>query len=251
MFFQRIDSIYNGQFSELFNSHYIRHGFSTRLGGVSSPPYDTLNLGNGTEDKKELVSQNRTRFFHSLGIDPSRCVFPGQIHGDHVQTVTRAGACPDTDAVLTREPGLVLTIQTADCLPVYLIDPIQMVVGLVHAGWRGSRAGIVSKTVRQMMRDFGSAPTDIQVFIGPSIGPCCYEVDQNVSGQFDPHYLSGTWLDLWQYTEDQIQKVGIHRKKIYRANLCTRCHTNWFFSHRASQGKTGRMIAYLAIRPSK
>jgi YfiH family protein len=251
MFFERIDSIFTGQFCELFNSHYIIHGFSTRRGGFSSSPFDTLNLGSGTEDKPGCVTQNRARFFKAVGIDESRCVFPVQVHGDSVRTAASPGSYPETDAVITKQPGLILTIQTADCVPVYLIDPVQMAVGLVHAGWRGNKAGIVKKAVRQMIRDFGSSASDIQVFIGPSIGPCCYEVGKDVSSQFDSRYLSGTWLDMWQYTEDQIRQIGVYQKKIYRANLCTRCHPDWFFSYRGSQGNTGRMMAFLGIYSSE
>ncbi|NQT25759.1 peptidoglycan editing factor PgeF [candidate division KSB1 bacterium] len=251
MFFKRIDSTFNGKFSELFKSHYVSHGFSTRQGGFSSAPFDTLNLGSGTEDKTMSVSQNRKRFFQAVEITESQCVFPIQVHGDCVRTVTIPGTYPDTDAVITNQSGLVLTIQIADCVPVYLIDPVQMAVGLVHAGWRGSCAGIVEKTICQMNQDFGSVPSDIQVFIGPSIGPCCYEVGEDVASQFENQYLSGTWLDLWQYTEDQAQQAGVHRKKIYRANLCTRCHSSWFFSHRGSQGKTGRMMAFLGVRANE
>lgn len=247
MFFKRIDSIYNGQFSELFNSHHIVHGFSARLGGVSASPFDSLNLGNGTGDKSASIQENRIRFFKAVGIDESRCVFPEQVHGDAVKVVRHPGACAKTDAMITNESDLILTIQVADCVPVYLIDPVQMAIGLAHAGWRGSCKGIVRKTVQQMQREFGSVPSDIQVFIGPSIGPCCYEVGEEVTSRFTEDYLSGTWLDLWQYTEDQVQEAGILRKKIYRSNLCTRCHATWFFSHRGSRGKTGRMMAYLGI----
>lgn len=248
MFFQRTGAIYNGQFSELFRSHHVVHGFSTRCGGGSAPPYDTLNLGLNTGDRTACVTQNRKLFFDAAGIDESRCALPTQVHGNCVQTVTRAGEYPETDAVITNQPGLILTIQTADCLPVYLIDPIQMVVGLVHAGWKGCHAGIIGDTIRQMKKGFGTLPSDIQVFIGPSIGPCCYEVGEEVSSKFEPQYLSGTWLDLWQYAEDQARLIGVHCEKIHRANLCTRCHPDWFFSHRGSRGKTGRMMAYLGIR---
>lgn len=247
MFFKRTESIYNGQFSELFNSHYILHGFSTRPGGVSQPPFDALNLGLGTGDKEASVRRNRERFFDAAGIDAAHCVFPEQVHGDSIRNATRPGILPNTDAVVTNQSGLVLTVLTADCMPLYLIDPVQMAVGLVHAGWRGSAAGIARKTVRRMIRDFGSAAQDIQAFIGPSIGPCCYEIGEDVASRFESRYISGTWLDLWQYTQDDLLKAGVHRNKIYRSDLCTQCHAKWFFSHRASQGKSGRMMAYLSV----
>lgn len=248
MFFEKAGSQHIGRFRELFRSRQVIHGFSTRVGGVSQAPYDTLNLGHNTADDPDLVAENRNRFFQALGLSLTQAVIPDQVHGVHVLHVKAPGFYPETDAVVTDTPGLALTIQTADCVPICLVDSTRPAVGLVHAGWKGSVQAIAHKAIRLMHEAFGSRAEKMDAFLGPSIGPCCYEVGVDVTGQFDPIYLEGTRLNLWQYNFDLLVKSGVGRDRIYVARICTKCHSDRFFSHRAGGGKTGRMMAVLAIQ---
>ncbi len=248
MFFEKAGSQHIGRFRELFRSRQVIHGFSTRSGGVSEAPYNTLNIGHNTADDPGFIAENRNRFFQALGMSFTQAVVPNQVHGAHVLHVTAPGYYPETDAVVTDTPGLALTIQTADCVPIYLVDSTRPAIGLVHAGRKGSVLAIASKTIHRMHAAFGSRVEKIEVFLGPSIGPCCYELGEDVAGQFDPIYLKGTRLNLWQYNWDLLIKSGVRQDRIHIARICTRCHSDWFFSHRASGGKTGRMMAVLAIQ---
>lgn len=248
MFFERSGSLYIGRFRELFRHRQLVHGFSTRLGGVSDAPFDTLNLGHNTADDQNRVAENRSRFFRALQVSESNIVIPDQVHGDQILSVTKPGSYPETDGILTDMPGLVLTIQTADCVPIYLVDSARPAIGLVHAGWKGTAEGIAAKAIQAMKDEFGSRPENLDVFLGPSIGPCCYEVGRDVAARFGPVYVSGTKLDLWRCNFDLLLLSKVRRERIRIARICTKCHPEWFFSHRASGGETGRMMAAIAIR---
>ncbi|HDQ46205.1 MAG TPA: peptidoglycan editing factor PgeF [bacterium] len=248
MFFERSGSLYIGRFRELFRNRRLIHGFSTRPGGVSGVPFDTLNLGQNTSDDPGCVKENRNRFFQAVEISETQAVIPGQVHGVRIVRVTDPGIFPDTDGVITDAPGLALTVQTADCVPVFLVDPSRPAIGLVHAGWKGSALGIAAEGVRAMQEAFGSRPETLDIFLGPSIGPCCYEVGPDVAGRFEPGYVSGNRLDLWRYNVDMMIQSGARPERISTARLCTKCQPQWFFSHRARGGDAGRMLAVLAIQ---
>lgn len=234
---------------------------TTRHTGVSPPPYDTLNLGLSTGDAPENVAANRARLSALTGGDADALVFCGQVHSDTVGVVSRADAgtrLDATDAVVTDVPELPLLILTADCAGVSLYDPIKRVIGLAHAGWRGTAAGVAARTVERMMDEYGSDPGDITAGVGPSIGPCCYEVGTEVADAFHAqqplvagHVFTGRgerWmLDLWRANTLQLVTAGVFEANIECARLCTSCRTDEFFSHRAEGRRTGRFGAVMML----
>ncbi len=246
----------------------VAHAFTTRRGGVSKGDYATLNLSFRVGDEAGNVLINRMIICRTLGADLDRLVAAEQVHGDSVAVVTAAhrgrgakepkSALPATDALITRERGLMLSSYHADCVPVFLFDPVQRVVGLVHAGWKGSALQIAGRTVQKMQEIFGSRPEDCLAGIGPSIGPCCYEVDEPVRGLFESSFASwrdfftpaspGRWrLDLWEANRRALLLAGLQEERVAVANLCTGCRRDLFFSHRASGGRTGRMAALIML----
>jgi len=229
---------------------------STRHGGVSPPPYESLNLGMSSGDHREKVLKNRERFYEAFGINPSNVIIPQQIHGKEVlsfQSPFTSHQSPICDGLLTHTPDLILGVTIADCLAIFLFDPRKNVIGILHAGWRGVLNGIAGEAIQKMMREFGSKPEDCEILLSPSIGPCCYEVGEEVVEGFRNvgaiHELplqernGKVYLDLGEATEIQLSKIGV--KKIHPSQeerICTSCHTEDFFSYRREGGKTGRML---------
>jgi len=226
--------------------------FSTRLGGVSAPPYDSLNLGLTTADDPKAVRRNRSAFAAAAGVSGRDLVVPGQVHGVTVAEVgngergrgalDRAGVVAETDGLLTREPGLPLFVSFADCVPVLLVagSPARA-LALVHAGWRGMAAGIVAEAARALGA-YGAARAAV---IGPSIGPCCFAVSADVGERFEATF-PGTWrdghVDLWEAARQELAAAGLAPGAIVTSGLCT-CHDLQFFSHRRERGVTGRQAA--------
>ena len=247
--------------------------FTTRLGGVSRGHLAQCNLGLAVGDQPEAVIVNRRRALDRLGLDLASVVAAEQVHGDRVArvgradagrgAVTRETAIPGVDALITAEPGLTLLIGCADCVPVYLVDPDRPAIGLAHAGWRGTVNRIAAKTIRAMTEAFGSRPEAVLAAIGPSIGPCCYEVDEAVAGPVRrsfgetakkllvPEDRPDRWrFDLWQANRLVLLEAGLRPENLAMAGVCTACHPELLFSHRASGGRAGRMAAVLALRPT-
>ena len=262
----------------------VRHAYSTKLGGVSSGAYDSLNLSILTNDDPENIRENRQRFLNSVGIEPDCVVGANQVHKDSIYQVgikdKGRGAydpetvVPATDALMTNEPGLALTAFFADCVPVFLLDPVKKVIALAHAGWKGTVVKIAAKTVLAMQQTYGSEAVDILAAIGPSIGPCHYEVDKPVIDKVKaafPEYWAELFtdragfdemiaeksdkkpatgnirlhLDLWAANFRQLTDIGIPVENITVARLCTYCHQDEFFSHRA--GMAGRQAAVIML----
>ncbi|MGE5576936.1 MAG: peptidoglycan editing factor PgeF [Syntrophothermus sp.] len=266
------DGITYMHFVEIEDLGLVTHAFSTRLGGVSKPPYDSLNLGYHVADDPEAVSENRRRFFAGLGIARAQVVAVEQVHGDRVvvvdrEVLERGRESPNelnpllaaTDAMVTAVSGVALAIFTADCVPVIIVDPVRRVVGAAHAGWQGTVRKIAAKTVKVMQESFGTRPADCRVALGPSIGPCCYEVDARVMDRirenFDnPERLAsphgeGKWLlDLWAANSQSLQETGVKEENLLTSGCCAACRGDLFFSHRAGHGKTGRMAAVVLLK---
>jgi hypothetical protein len=229
-----------------------RATFSTRRGGVSQPPYDSLNIGFSTADEPADVARNRAALATALGLDGRRFVVPGQVHGTRLVEVGRgdlgrgaqgpADVVPRTDGLLTREPEVPLFVSVADCVPVLIVagEPARA-LALVHAGWRGMLAGIVGRAARAVATD---APARAAV-IGPSIGPCCFEVSADVGERFAAVF-PGTWrnghVDLWEAARRQLAENGVDVARVVAPGLCTH-HDHDFFSHRRDGGLTGRQAA--------
>lgn len=229
----------------------LTHAVLTRRGGVSQGSFATLNLGHTVGDDLKAVQENHRRVFELFGIDRQRVVSPYQVHGAHVRLVgpEHGGTVQNsTDGLLTATPGLALLFRFADCVPLLLWDPVHRAVGLAHAGWRGIANGVVRAAVEAFVRHIGSRPEDLWAGIGPAIGPCCYRVGPEVvaavvGGGADASDLvhrrkDGLYLDLPGVVQAELGALGIRR--IEASGICTACHTDEWFSHRAEGGRTGR-----------
>lgn len=247
-------------FAANLRSAGIPHAFTTRQGGVSGGPFASLNLGRGVDDDPAAVAHNRAAVLQALGLDPAGHVEASQVHGAVVAVVDGAGAgrvIEGADGMVTGDPQVVLTVHAADCVPLLLADPRQGVVAAVHAGWKGTAAGVVVEAVRVMADRFDGRPEDLLAAIGPSIGPCHYEVDEPVLVRFrvwpwrDEVFTPndrGRWqLDLREANRRQLVDAGVPAAQIEVIDLCTYDHPDLFFSHRRDR-ITGRMAAVIAAR---
>lgn len=251
-------------------------GMTTRIGGVSEGVYDSLNCALHIQDNPKRVVENRKRLAEALHIPFEAWTCGEQVHESAVAIVGRADrgrgrlkredAFPNTDALVTNEPGVWLTSFYADCVPLYFYDPVRSVVGLAHAGWKGTVLQIAGRTVAAMTEAFGSRPADVLAAIGPSIASCCYEVDDRVIARID-NCLSeigadaqtrsqvlasagdGKWMLSLQEMNRQIMiKAGILPTHIEMCGMCTGCRTDLFFSHRKEKGATGRMASWIGLK---
>jgi len=228
-----------------------RVAFSTRNGGVSEGPFTSLNLGILTEDDHAAVVRNRRLLCDAVGADPDGATMAWQRHGANVRRADARGiVMPGTvydhcDGLWSDEPGRAMLLLTADCMPIALAraDGERPAVAILHAGWRGLLAGIVSAGVRAV------GPRRLAAAIGPSIGPCCYEVGEEVAAPFQEAFgadvVRDGKLDLWTSAERALRAAGV--EQVERVDLCTSCHADRFFSHRRDHGRTGRqgVIAYV------
>lgn len=255
--------------------HEVAALVTTRHGGVSTGPFATLNLGGKTDDDPNHVRENRKRAAALLEKDAKQLVFAKQVHGANIAHVPQGypgGAFDDVDALITNAAQTPIVILTADCAAIFLYDERHHAIGIAHAGWRGTVAGIAAHTARRMHEAFGTWPRDLIACIGPSIGPCCYEVGEEVIaavGESLPDYAdeilvepdmasAGSFraavnadhkhFDLWRANELILAEVGIPERNVETARLCTACHTDLFYSHRAEHGVTGRFSGILMLR---
>ena len=247
----------------------VAHGFSTRLGGVSEGIYATLNLGMNRGDAPDRVRENYRRFCAAIGAEREGLVFSSQVHGDGVRTVTSADLGKgleqtvdyEADALITDVPGAVLTVFSADCLPILLYDPVRRAVGAVHAGWRGTASGIAARAVQAMVRLYGCAPRDILAAIGPGIGPCCFETHDDVPSamvqRLGEDILShcaplahGKFsVDLKGIIHWQLTQAGLADGHVDTLSLCTACHPELYWSHRKMGDQRGNHAAMLQLLP--
>lgn len=240
----------------------IVHAVFTRTGGVSHPPYRGLNVGHSVGDEYEAVEENHSLVWRALCVQGAEVVTAQQVHGNRVTVVGAkdgGSVMPQTDALITGEEGVTLMLRFADCLPILLYDGRRRVVGLGHAGWRGTAAAVASRMVLTMIEVFGSDPSDVLAGLGPAIGPCCYEVGDEVTRAVKP--TLSRWqdairplgnshfsLDLWEANRQQLRDRGVSH--IETGGLCTACHADEFYSHRADGGKTGRFATLIGLRRS-
>ena len=277
---------------------WLVHGFSTRVGGFSRVyGKPDLNLGFTKDDSRAVVKGNREAFLKKLGaVTRSRkgpSIWPlitlRQVHSDIIRLIesvpdSRNGEPLSGDGMITATPGMLLAIQTADCLPVIVVDTRRHAVGVFHAGWRGTVKRIVEKGIGEMVRCFGSRPRDLKAAIGPGIQGCCYEVGEEVRTKFESQFSYAAslfrevkesdpvrekypllfltarapghselpkriFLDLVEANRQQLIAAGVAKKGIEASPLCTNCHPELLFSYRAEKGKTGRMMGVAGIRP--
>jgi len=267
---QKIDSIQVWFFNNLLGYRGIGHFVSTRVGGHSTSPYDSLNLSFNVGDDPENVRKNRERLVEALGIPLNSVTTAKQIHDDCVKVVSQElrgrgcvdydGAIDGTDAMVTNVPNTCLMILLADCVPLLFYDPSKEVIGVAHSGWKGTIRLIAQTTVKALQDHFGCSTQDIFVGIGPSAGPCCYQVGPEVISQVErvfgtkQHLITHRsadgkgYLDLWEANLRQLIAAGIPEENIEIAEACT-CHDpSVFFSYRHAKGKTGRFGAGIFIR---
>jgi YfiH family protein len=215
--------------------------FFTRKGGVSEPPFDSLNISK-VEDELDAVTENLARIRSAMDGRPSAWV--RQVAGDGVARVGEAGFAGEADALITDEEGFSLVVAVADCVPVALVG--DKCVGMVHSGWRGTLAGITGKTVREM------GEVRVRAYIGPCIRRCCYEVSEELAGRFAERFgaevVEGRYLSLPTAIRRNLEEVEV--EEVYDLGLCTGCWPNLFFSHRKQGPRTGRNLAAIA-RSSK
>jgi YfiH family protein len=247
------------RFEGLAGEPGLDHALFTRRGGVSQPPFDTLNVGHTVGDDLAAVEINHRRALAALGWQKQDTATAHLVHGARVGLVgpTDLGRVrPETDALVTANPSVVLMLRFADCVPVLFYERRRRAIGLAHAGWRGVPAGVVPATVTTMVETLGCNPADLWAGVGPGIGPCCYKVGVEVAAQIsaavngsDPFRQENgrIYLDLWAAVQSQLEQAGVGQIEV--AGLCTACHTEDWFSHRAEGGKTGRFGVVIGFRP--
>lgn len=252
------------------DTQMVRHGFSTRLGGVSEGCFSTLNLGFQRGDKKEAVQENFRRIASSIGVRCEDMVFSRQTHTTNVRVVTeedrgmgilRPLEYQDVDGLVTDIPGICLVTFYADCVPLFFVDPIKKAIGLSHSGWRGTVGKIGKATVELMQQQFGSNSADILAAVGPSICQDCYEVSEDVIEKFQKNFNACHWkdlyyqkengkyqLDLWKANEIVFSEAGIQKKHMAISNVCTHCNSDVLYSHRTMGNDRGSLAAFLALK---
>lgn len=239
----------------------LRHAIFSRRGGHSQGPFASLNMSMSVPDERDHVYANRRKVYGLFGRDTHTVVHAHLVHGADVARVTRDNDgqwVEHVDAIITDQPGCVLSMNFADCGPILIYDPVHRAAGLGHAGWRGAMVDLPGAMVRAMSEQFGSNPADLIAAIGPSIGPCCYEVGEEVlaaaSQAFDDHHQlfhrptpdsPRPHLDLSEANRRALARAGV--SSIELSGFCTACRTDLFFSHRAERGRTGRFGAVMAI----
>lgn len=259
-------------FPALEETKLVRHGFSTRMGGVSTGVYESMNFAFLKGDNRSCVMENYRRMAKALCVETERMVLSWQTHTTNIRKVTeddrgkgifRERDYRDIDGLITDVPDLVLVTFYADCVPLYFLDPVNGAIGLSHSGWRGTAAHMGKKTVEAMSLEFGSKPKDIIACIGPSICRECYEVGEEValafSHSFDEKYrdeiLKGGapgkyQLDLWRANEIVLWEAGIEPGHVSVTDICTHCNPDSLFSHRTMGSERGNLAAFLCLNGS-
>ncbi|WP_313132192.1 peptidoglycan editing factor PgeF [Anaerocolumna sp.] len=256
-------------FPALSSIPFIRHGFSTRLGGVSKGYFESMNLGYSNGDNTEDVDENYRRICESIGLPMKDCVLSHQVHNTVVRLVTEADKgkgvirtrdYEGVDGLITNIPGIPLVTFSADCVILYLVDTKNHAIGLCHSGWRGTVKRMGKVTLEAMREHFGTNSKDVVAVIGPSICMDCYEVSEDVAEAFKDEFNSTQLkdmlldkgnhkyqLDLWEANKHILLDAGMEEKNIHISGVCTSCNKDTLFSHRATQGKRGILAAFLMI----
>ncbi len=255
-------------FPSLSELDFVRHAFSTRIGGVSTDEFKSMNLNFKRGDDPEKVTENYKIFCKAAGFDYNTLVSSSQDHHVNVRCVTSADCgigifrehdMPSVDALVTNEPNVTLVTHYADCTPLYFADPEKKVIALAHAGWKGTVGKVGEATVEVMTEKYGCDPTDIICVVGPAIGFCCYEVDTPVYEEFasltelKPAYFTKSLghgkykIDLKETNRRMLLEAGLLSINISISDVCTKCNSGLLYSHRASGGKRGGLIAMMAM----
>lgn len=258
------------EYPMLAETGIVKHGFSTRLGGVSKECFSTMNLSFTRGDNEADVRENFRRITDAIGVDCENLVFSQQTHTTNVRIVTeedrgmgftRKLEYTDVDGLVTNVPGICLVTFYADCVPLYFVDPVKKAIGLSHSGWRGTVGKIGNVTVEMMQKEYGSDPKDIIAAVGPSICQDCYEVSEDVIEQFQKNFKEADWsqlfykkengkyqLNLWKANELIFREAGILPEHIAVTNVCTHCNSDVLYSHRKTGNQRGNLAAFLALK---
>ncbi|VAV84433.1 FIG00003370: Multicopper polyphenol oxidase [hydrothermal vent metagenome] len=234
------------------------HAFLGRTGGVSRAPFTSLNTGMHVGDNPGDVAKNRRRIRECFGVEDRNLIIVTQVHGTEVINIEKE-LPPETaeaDAIITARSDIAVAVQTADCVPILFFDPDKNIICAAHAGWRGTLGNIAGKTVTAMKKNYGSDPAKIRAAIGPSIGPCCYEVSTELIGRFhDTLNHAGQaskerHLDLPGINKVQLEEAGLACSNIDQTSICTACRSDLFFSHRYEADETrgintGRQLSFI------
>lgn len=255
-------------FPSLSGTGIVRHGFTTREGGVSEGMFRSLNLSFTRGDRPEAVTENFRRVAAALGTEPDRFVFTDQTHTTNIRRVyeedagkglTRERDYTDIDGLVTDVPGLMLSAFFADCTPLFFVDPVRRAIGLSHSGWRGTAGRMGAVTVRRMEKEFGTDPADLICAVGPCICRDCYEISKDVADIFAEEFSghrdeilrddhNGKFhLDLNRTNEIVLLEAGVLPEHITLSGICTCCDPDLLFSHRATGGKRGNLGAFMAL----
>lgn len=260
-------------FDNLEKTGIVRHCFSSRLGGVSREHLGTMNLSYTRGDEKAKVDENFCRIAEILDCTPKDIVCSDQTHTTNVRIVTAADKgkgvvrqkdYTDMDGLITNEPGIALATFYADCVPLYIVDPVHHAIGLSHSGWRGTVKRMGAVTLKKMEEEYGTRPQDVYTAIGPSICQDCYEVSRDVAEEFmqafpkekdNPGLLyqqqenkEKFQLNLWYANECVFREAGVPKEHIAVTDICTCCNPGVLFSHRASRGRRGNLGAFLMLK---
>ena len=266
----RVKDVIYLTYPALEETHTVVHGFSTRLGGVSQGIYSSMNLSFTRGDEEKAVKENYRRIAEAIGFSYDSIVCSDQTHTTNVLRVgqkdcgngiTHPRPYTDVDGLITDEPGVTLATFYADCVPLYLVDPVRKAIGLSHSGWRGTVGKIGKVTVEAMVKEFGCKPENMIAAIGPSICMDCYEVSEDVANEFRNAYREEIWsrlmeskgngkyqLNLWEACRENFLEASILPEHIHMPQICTCCNPEFLFSHRASKGKRGNLAAFLALK---
>ncbi len=227
-------------------------GFTTRCGGVSPPPFNSLNLGTDTPDNPLNVHKNLSIVYGYLGVDENNTAIMKQVHRNNVVIVSKGGVYPSTDGLLTSSCGILLAVRVADCIPLLLYDPVHEVAGAVHCGWRSIAAGIAREALSRMNADMETRPEDVIAVMGPSAGSCCYEIGEDITEYFQPASIirrdGKLYGDLRAELSYHLLGAGLNGNNIEIVSDCTICNENLYFSHRRNGLYSGRMMGYIMIR---
>lgn len=255
-------------FPKLVKTGLTNHLFSTRIGGVSTGKYATMNMSFNNGDNRESVLENYRRLCECEGININCLVLSRQTHTDNIKTVTKEhcgtgifkDSFQDIDGLITNQSGVALVTQYADCTPLVFLDPVKQVIATSHAGWRGTVKQIGKKTIEKMILEFGSNPDDIIAGIGPCIGKCCYEVDDPVYNEFvklsylnldkifTPKPNGKYMLNLVEANKQILIDTGIKEENIDLSDICTCCNASELHSHRATKGERGNLALIIALK---
>lgn len=248
-------------------SDILVHCFTTRRGGVSEGEYESLNMAFNKKDKRENVEENYRRVAKALGIDTENMVLSNQVHDNKIRVVTEADRGKGiyrksdiigVDGLMTDKTDVALVTFYADCVPVFLFEPVKRVIALVHSGWRSTLKDISKEAVIKMKEEFDCRTEDIEAAIGPSIGQCCFEVGEEVYAEFINTFnwceayckkVKDKWfIDLQSIIKTSLLMQGLEENKILNAGICTKCNNDIFFSHRGDNGKTGTLTAIMQLK---